>query len=720
MKNENNYDFRKALRSVHLLNRRNFKIKPAKNEVEIDSSWSIIFSKKASVLIVDAAKDLQDYFFTSMEISLRLERVNSIVDVASKGQKCIVLTSKVESAKLGRGLSVPRSYILQVDGDKVVICGNDERGVMAGCHYLEDIFNLKSAPVLQSKCKEKREPIFSPRMVHSGWGLDQYPDFHLNAIAHAGFDSILLFVKGLNQTTHGYLDFNDLIDRAASFGIDVYYYSYLDGFKHPDDSDSEEFFDKNYGELFRCCPGAKGIFLVGESCEFPSKDTKTTGKKWHESIKDGIADTKPSPGWWPCYDYPKWINAVKKAIRKQKADAEIVLGTYNWGWTPKKERIKFIESLDPDITLQVFWEMFETNERKNVINKVMDYTISTPGPGKYFISEAKIAKKRGIRLFTMSNTAGMTWDFGAVPYIPTPYQWMKRYDGLHLANRKWNLTGLMESHHYGWWLSPICELSKWSFWSPAVDLNKKLEEIAKRDFGNEAAGDFLKGWQLWSEAITHYVPSNEDQYGPFRCGPSYPLLFHPNITRTMASKEIRFPTVPYAHHGGTIIETFYQPFENFQQTSGPVRAAAELADLEKLHQIWSDGVTVMEKAIKKVPSKKHAYANETIGLGVFIRNSILTAMNAKNWWVVNQKLLAEPDGDKAVKMLDKLEIIARCEIQNAQNTIPVVEANSRLGWEPSMEYVTDKWHLEWKIKQVKNVLENEIPVYRKIVKLSPL
>ncbi|MEN6384919.1 MAG: hypothetical protein ABFD79_06940 [Phycisphaerales bacterium] len=59
--------------------------------------------------------------------------------------------------------------------------------------------------------------------------------------------------------------------------------------------------------------------------------------------------------------------------------------------------------------------------------------------------------------FTMSHTAGMTWDFGAVPYVPTPYQWMKRFEGMHLAHRKWNLTGLMDSHHYGWWPSPISQ-----------------------------------------------------------------------------------------------------------------------------------------------------------------------------------------------------------------------------------------------------------------------
>ncbi|MEN6384920.1 MAG: hypothetical protein ABFD79_06945 [Phycisphaerales bacterium] len=246
---------------------------------------------------------------------------------------------------------------------------------------------------------------------------------------------------------------------------------------------------------------------------------------------------------------------------------------------------------------------------------------------------------------------------------------------------------------------------------------KKLEEIANRDFGKEAASEFLKGWHLWSKAILYYVPSNEDQYGPFRCGPSYPLIFHPNITRTMASKEIPFPSAPYAYNGGGIINTFYQPFENEQQTPGPLRAGVELTELKKMYHIWSDGVSVMEKAIQQVPANKRAYAKRTIGLGIFIRNSILTAINTKKWSVLNRKLLAESNRSKALKLLNELEIIVKNEIQNAENTIPVVNADSRLGWEPSMEYVTDKWHLEWKIKQVKNVLENEVSVYRKMLKI---
>ncbi len=281
-------------------------------------------------------------------------------------------------------------------------------------------------------------------MVHSGWGIDQFPDPHLNFITHAGMDAILVFTKDVDTTTAGYLDFNDLIDRAESFGIDVYIYSYLKSLKHPSEKDAEEYYENTYGKIFKACPKAKGVILVGESCEFPSKDNvNTTGKLWN-TPNDGIRQTKPSPGWWPCYDYPEWLEMIKKVVRKNSPGAEIVFWTYNWGYAPEKDRVKLIESLPEGITLQVTFEMFEEIKRDGITDACMDYTISFPGPGKYFVSEAKAAKKKNIRLYTMSNTAGMTWDFGTVPYIPVPFQWSRRHNVLHDARKKWGLCGLME------------------------------------------------------------------------------------------------------------------------------------------------------------------------------------------------------------------------------------------------------------------------------------
>ncbi|KKS70800.1 MAG: hypothetical protein UV42_C0043G0002 [Candidatus Magasanikbacteria bacterium GW2011_GWE2_42_7] len=226
MKVERNYEFRKKLREVHVPARRNSDIRANANEINVQNSWSIVWDDKASRLIADTARDLQDYFFTSMDCSLMLEKKHKIKSALENIETSIVLCEKKDFPELGKNLSVPRSYVLKVTEKQIIICGNDERGIMAGCHYIEDLMNLKEAPILRKTRGEKREPLFSPRMMHSGWGIDQFPDAHLNAISHAGFDSILLFVKGLDKTTMGYSDFNDLIDRAASFGLDVYFYSF--------------------------------------------------------------------------------------------------------------------------------------------------------------------------------------------------------------------------------------------------------------------------------------------------------------------------------------------------------------------------------------------------------------------------------------------------------------------------------------------------------------
>ena len=52
--------------------------------------------------------------------------------------------------------------------------------------------------------------------------------------------------------------------------------------------------------------------------------------------------------------------------------------------------------------------------------------------------------------------------------------------------------------------------------------------------------------------------------------------------------------------------------------------------------------------------------------------------------------------------LDKGQKIAE------EHQIPLVETDSRLGWEPSMEYMGDKARIEWKIRHTKYLIETEI------------
>lgn len=704
---ERKYEFRRRLEEVHKPNRRDPNIIAASDELEVTEEWRIVVADTAGPLLIHTAKDLQDYLLVSMNLSVRLIFTKDVRESASSGTRIIVLATKEQLPAQVGALAKARSYRVAAEAERIAVCGYDERGAAQGSYYLEDEMNLREAPVWKLG-EVEREPLFSPRMAHSGWGLDRFPDAHLNAMAHAGLDAVLMFVQDVDDTPEGYQDFNYLIDRASLYGLDVYVYSYLTSRVHPDDPGAEAYYESTYGRVFRACPRFKGVILVGESCEFPSKDPNTTGVLRLEWPKDR-PQTKPSPGWWPCLDFPQWLTMLSETIRAHSPEADIVFWTYNWGYAPKEDRLRLVRAIPDDVTLLVTFEMFEQIKNEDVTHVCVDYTLSNVGPGDYFRSEAEVARERGIKLYAMSNTGGLSWDVGVVPYEPFPGQWNRRHEALLKAGEEWGLSGLMESHHYGWWPSFVSELAKSAYWSPSRSYGDSLALLAKRDFGEAASPLVLEAWQEWSEAIRHYVPTNEDQYGPFRVGPSYPLVFR---------KPVQMPAAKHAMFGNEIVVTDYEPLEDPRQSLGASRIDVEIRSLERMLERMNIGNERLEEALSLTPDGKRADGERMLGLGRFIARSVRTTIHVKEWWKLKRRFLSERDPGEAALLLDRLEELAGREIANAEATIPLVEADSRLGWEPSMDYMTDAEHLRWKIDQVRSVLDAEFPKYRRSLALT--
>ena len=672
MKKERPYQFREFLEQVHRPGRRSTCAAPLReNETLLDETWEIRLPVSAEDGVKRAALDFQDYLFTSMNLSLR---------ITAEGRECNVI--QLQSGGTGKS----RAYVYECAPDRIVVRGDSWIGVQQGLYYLEDLMNLRELPALEHTEKPvRRAPLFSPRMVHSGYGLDQFPDSQLSAIAHAGFDAILIFATGPDMTRQGPLDFNDIIHRALLYGLDTYFYSYLDGYKHPDESDADAFFDSRFGALFRHSPEAKGIILVSESCEFPTRDPRANAHKTTEGTNEytqGICGHKSGSGWWPCSDYPQWVNAVKKACRRYNPEADVVFWTYGFGRAPAEPQREMILNYPKDASLLVTFEMYEQRRFENHTAMQCDYSITFPGPSRMFRVEAEAAAEAGVRLYSMTNTAGRTWDNGVCPYEPVPQQWFKRFAGIHEAREKWNLSGLMDSHHYGWYPSVVCECAKWSFWSPTPDMNELLHRIAVRDFGGKGAEAAVAAWQKWSDAIASYTPGFDDQAGPLRIGPAYPFIFQPNISRVMANKEIKFPTAPHAHFGYKIIKTLYQPYENENQSPGPLRYPVELRDLEKMLSLWEKGLASLEQALAQMDRKKRVNGERLYALGKFIRNAVRTVIHMKNWWMLNIRLQSLSTREEMLAVLDQIEAVAKEEVQNVLDTIPCVETDSRIGWEP--------------------------------------
>lgn len=696
---EKNYDFRARLDIIHAPNRRDPAAIPAADEFELPDALPICYPEDAPEAVIGTAADLADYF----RVSMNLRTI-----ITPGGTSGLVLDCQPGLGKFG-------SFRLEAKPGLVTLTGNDASGIRRAGARLEDLLNRREAPFLKT-FSETRTPLISPRIVHSAWGIELFPDTQLNAIIHAGFDAIAVFCTAHNRTNIGTLDFNDLIRRAANYGIKVYLFSYLPAYKHPDDPDAEQFFDSIYGDLIRHYPDVAGLMLVGESAQFPSKDPATNGKRFSEAITDGIPDVKPSPGWYPCCDYPAWLTRVRDAVRKVKPDLHIIFNTYNWGWTPAELRREFLRNLPEGITVQVTFDIFSQRKMFNLTEPVMDYSITAADPGYYFTSECQIAAEFGIPLISTANTAGTTWDFGDIPYVPVPQRWARRFRNLDETRRTCNLSAFYDCHHYGWWPSAITQLGKAYFTSPQCDLDAELDDIARNLAGN-GAEKLLKAWDKWSQAFDYLPASNEDQYGPLRVGPSYPLIFQPNITRTMSPKEIKFPCDPNAHFGSCIIFTLYQPYENINQPPASLRFPLELRGLEEFDRLWAEGQELYRQAIALAPDRKREALEREYNLGDFIRHAARTCFHTKKWWGLNHRLQNVASTAEGLGLLDEIEQILDREAQNARETIPLVEADSRLGWEPSMEYVCDRWHLEWKLRQLESA-RREIADYRQLTLLA--
>ena len=683
---EKNYDFRKRMLAIHEKDIRNYALKPADNQVELKNGLTVIVPDDE--VIFTAARDFADYMLISMDISVAIAKKGAQVP----GQTITVELAADNGVDLGKANGY-KGFRIDVD-ENILITAFDVRGAAQGLYHLEEMMTLHKAPFI-TKETVFRKPMFAPTMVHSGYGLDEYPDEHLQAIAHEGRDAILVFVQDVNITPYGYLDFNELIHRAKKYGIDVYAYSYLQSDKHPSDPGAESYYENNYGRLFATCPELKGIVLVGESVGFPSHDPHVAPDPKSVVDKDGLPVGKPRSGWYPCEDFPEWLALIQKVITKHAPNADIVFWTYNLSKQPEEARVKLIENIPEGITLQV--NRFECGNKVHLDGREIitaDYTIHTPGPSEIVASECKAAKKRDMRLYTMTNTGGLTWDFGTIPYVPAPFQWIRRYEGMKMANREWGLSGIMESHHYGMYPSFISKLAKWCFNDPDRDMNEILDDVLISEFGEECLAQMRDALNDWSDAICLYTPTDNDQYGAFRIGPSYPFVF---------IAPYKNPDMPYAHFGNSYLQMYPHEVDGYRGAPVPIRVGAEIRSLEKMLAKMEDGIA----KINAIENKSDKLL-QLLNLGQYMANTIKTGIASKKWYKLIGQFTCSETKDEVLDVLDRMEKLLLAEIENAEATIPLVEVDSRLGWEPSMEYMGDKARIEWKIRHTKYLINTEI------------
>ena len=258
----------------------------------------------------------------------------------------------------------------------------------------------------------------------------------------------------------------------------------------------------------------------------------------------------------------------------------------------------------------------------------------------------------------------------------------------------------MESHHFGFTPSFITELAKNSYTVGGVSFEEKMAEIAKRLSPDEPE-KVCEALKLWSEGIPHHSASDENQYGPFRIGPAYPLCLKNNL---------KCPDQPGAHFGNRIYNVGLDCFDlsrRCRDTAYSIRIKDEIRENEIAKSFYKKGLKLL-KSIKR----KNNELLRLINLGEFLVKCHETARNAKLMYIETRKLFSATTREAIRKSILAIEKIGEREIKVAKATIPIVEKDSSIGFEPSMLYQCSKENLLWKIKQTKYMLTSELDYYR--------
>jgi hypothetical protein len=234
----------------------------------------------------------------------------------------------------------------------------------------------------------------------------------------------------------------------------------------------------------------------------------------------------------------------------------------------------------------------------------------------------------------------LTWDFGSIGYVPVPQQWMKKFEKLNEARENWDLLRFYDNHHYGWEASLVTDLGRAAFWAPQIDMNAYFKKLLVRDYGKGA--DLMEeAYAFWSEAITYFTPTNEDQYGPFRVGPAYPLIYRVNV---------QIPTVPYAHFGGNrICFTDYAGDGVFACTGyGEIRTAQaaqripdEIRCLEKMENLFREGREMLESVGEELTGVRKADCLRLCNLVHYMEHCTRTTIHTKQWALLRWAIKAE-------------------------------------------------------------------------------
>lgn len=558
-------------------------------------------------------------------------------------------------------------------GDVYTIEAASDAGILRGAFRLSELLkgNIADGVYL-------REPRFDVRMIYSYQGLYgnvfdadtavSFPDELLAKYAELGINGIWMqavlyklvrfpFAPEISEGCEKRLDaLEKLIKRAAKYGVKVYLYineprSMPNSFfeKYPDlmgeksaDGRShalctsvdkvKEYLKDSITALCRSVPDLGGLFTITMSENLTNCYSRTpSGNISCPRCKNRTPSDIAA-------EVNKIIYEAASSVNKN-----IRVFAWNWSWneTAGFDIDECIEKMPPEIAVMSVSESAMPYEIAGVSGKVVDYSISIPGPSPYSCDTWKKAGKYGhetVAKLQINNT----WECPTVPYIPVFGLISRHLDAL--AEK--SVRHLMLSWTLGGYPSASMEFLASRFFKESASSDSYASLFGEfADIAKDAVSDF-------DEAFSNFPFSVDTLYnGPQFCAPAG--IFYPENTLLSATM------------------TCY-PFDDIKGWCGPYDAASFEECFKKLSEKWDCGI----RKLSAMPECEFTYiAKACANIFRSIYNNIR--------FVRLRDEFGKSEGDGVRR---EILLLLEDEMAAVRSHIALCERNPALGYEAANHY----------------------------------
>ncbi|HNT36368.1 MAG TPA: hypothetical protein PKH07_15385, partial [bacterium] len=516
--------------------------KPNSDEVALEADWRIILSDKAHPLSETIARDLADFLYQRMELTLPIARA-STEELTAGVEKAISLIDS------GSG-EESEAFSIAVHRNRVIICASSAEGTRNGVVRLVDTIGFRQAPLL-TLGEQRYEPRLGVRLGVVPWmgSLRDVVFMGYNAISAGGASLYALSTSDAipelkeRRRPDSLAAIQKSVAAAQKYGLKTYVLLETRQRFPKDDpiftaypeirgtptwaADSEyvlctehplvqRFLMESVEGLFRAAPGLDGVLFINGGEGFYHCYMRSFGAaKGRSSCPrcDAVGvDTVVA----------NLSNNMAAAARRMNPKAEVLAWPYSAEhvWSSDRAQAGFIARLKPGAGVFTEIEKDEYVDKPEGVRKhLWDYSIDLIGPGERAKQQVIACKAVGAPIY-MKSEPELAFEAPRLSHIPCMDRWADRAESLASCGADGAFVFPAFRPCYG---NVTAELYKHFWWTPTPTKDEVLTNLARRVAGPEAGTHLRNAWKFVSEAV-EWSPELPSYYtGPYYLGPAHPM-----------------------------------------------------------------------------------------------------------------------------------------------------------------------------------------------------